>query len=188
MKPFKVHSGRSVLVVLALLLASSGALRTGAGVGAALAKGAEEPKAVSEDTQCAALPAELAAAMTAREAQLATKEQALENRLAALDLANETIDKRMKELEAAENSLKEVLALADGAAEKDLLRLTAVYEAMKPADATSLFSAMAPEFAAGFLSRMQPAAAAAIISGMKPELAYSISVLIAGRNTLVPKG
>jgi len=47
---------------------------------------------------------------------------------------------------------------------------------------------MAPDFAAGFLSRMQPAAAAAIMAGMTPEQAYSISVLIAGRNAMAPKG
>jgi flagellar motility protein MotE (MotC chaperone) len=79
------------------------------------------------------------------------------------------------------------LALADGAAEDDLVRLTAVYEAMKPADAAALFQTMAPEFAAGFLGRMRAEAAAAVISGMTPESAYSISVLIAGRNALVPK-
>jgi flagellar motility protein MotE (MotC chaperone) len=46
---------------------------------------------------------------------------------------------------------------------------------------------MDPEFAAGFLSRMQPAAAAAVLAGMAPDSAYSISVLIAGRNALAPK-
>jgi flagellar motility protein MotE (MotC chaperone) len=57
---------------------------------------------------------------------------------------------------------------------------------MKPADAAALFQAMAPEFAAGFLGRMQPASAAAVISGMPTDQAYSISVLIAGRNALAP--
>ncbi len=93
----------------------------------------------------------------------------------------------MQELTDAEARLRENLALADGAAEQDLVRLTAVYEAMKPAEAAPLFAAMAPEFAAGFLGRMRPDAAAAILSGMNAEAAYAISVLIAGRNALVPK-
>jgi len=93
----------------------------------------------------------------------------------------------LEELAAAETNLKEVLALADGAAEQDIARLTAVYEAMKPADAAKIFDAMAPDFAAGFLGRMQPAAAAAVLAGMAPDKAYSISVLIAGRNAMVPK-
>jgi hypothetical protein len=34
---------------------------------------------------------------------------------------------------------------------------------------------------------MQPAAAAAVLTGLKPEKAYEVSVLLAGRNALVPK-
>jgi flagellar motility protein MotE (MotC chaperone) len=83
--------------------------------------------------------------------------------------------------------LKKTLAIADGAAEKDLAKLTAVYEAMRPADAAALFQTMAPEFAAGFLGRMRPEIAAAVLAGMNPGKAYSISVLIAGRNATAPK-
>ncbi len=46
---------------------------------------------------------------------------------------------------------------------------------------------MAPEFAAGFLGRMRPDAAAAVLAGLKPDKAYSISVMIAGRNATAPK-
>ena len=99
----------------------------------------------------------------------------------------ETLFGALDELKAAEDDLKQVLAIADGAAEKDLVRLTAVYEAMKPADAAALFATMSPDFAAGFLARMQPGAAAAILSGMPPDKAYAISALIAGRNARAPK-
>ena len=77
--------------------------------------------------------------------------------------------------------------LADGAAEKDIQNLTAVYQAMKPKDAAALFETMSPEFAAGFLGRMPPEAAAAILSGMSSEAAYGVSVIVAGRNAEVPK-
>ncbi|MEF3048938.1 hypothetical protein V3C85_17155 [Tabrizicola sp. L79] len=104
-----------------------------------------------------------------------------------MTLAEQSLETRLAELAAAEASLKATLALADGAAENDLTRLTAVYEAMKPAEAAALFETMAPEFASGFLGRMRPESAAAILSGMQPESAYSLSVLIAGRNALAPK-
>ena len=109
------------------------------------------------------------------------------DRKAALALAEAAISKRMAELVAAEARLKATLALADGAAEDDLLRLTTVYETMKPKDASALFAAMDAEFAAGFLGRMKPDAAAAILAGMQPEAAYAVSILLAGRNALVPK-
>jgi flagellar motility protein MotE (MotC chaperone) len=85
-----------------------------------------------------------------------------------------------------EARLRETLALADGAAEADIERLTAVYQAMKPKDAAALFEAMSPEFASGFLGRMAPESAAAILSGMSAEAAYGISVIVAGRNAGAP--
>lgn len=182
----RFRGGRGSLVILALFLASSGALRIGEGIGQALANApaTEEPAAAVE---CKEPPLALAQALSGREAEVVQKEAVLAERMAALALADDAISLRLSELEAAEAELKKTLALADGAAEDDLTRLTAVYEAMKPADAAALFQTMAPEFAAGFLGRMRAEAAAAVISGMTPESAYSISVLIAGRNALVPK-
>lgn len=183
------RAGRGALVILALFLASSGALRIGGIAGQALAKSGTEPAQSAEPApmDCPPPPAALLQALKEREAQVQAADAAAQDRMAALDLAEKAIDQRLQELAAAEASLKEVLAIADGAAEQDLARLTAVYEAMKPTDAAALFDAMAPDFAAGFLGRMQPASAAAVMAGMPPEKAYSISALIAGRNANAPK-
>lgn len=183
------RTGRGALVILALFLASSGALRIGGLAGEAMAKSNAEivTAADAPPETCPQPPTALLAALNERDAQIRAQEAALGDRMAALSMAEAAIALRLSELEAAETSLKEVLAIADGAAEEDLVRLTAVYEAMKPTDAAALFSQMAPDFAAGFLGRMQPAAAAAVMAGMAPEQAYSISVLIAGRNALAPK-
>ena len=178
-------SGRGALIILALILAASGALRLGAGVGEALANATAAD--TTQPLDCPVPPAAVAAALVGRESQVKSQELALAERMAALALADEAITKRMAELKAAEAELKDTLTLADGAAEKDVARLTAVYEAMRPADAAALFQTMAPEFAAGFLGRMRPEITAAVLAGMKPDRAYSISVLIAGRNALVPK-
>jgi flagellar motility protein MotE (MotC chaperone) len=176
-------AGRGTLFILATVLAASGALRVGTLVGAAMAESAS-PKAVEN---CPPPPAAVAAALTGREAELKRQEQSIADRMAALTLADQAINKRMTELQSAEDELKKTLSIADGAAEKDLARLTSVYEAMKPAEAAALFQTMAPEFAAGFLGRMRPEIAAAVLAGMKPDKAYSISVLIAGRNATAPK-
>ena len=181
------RSGRGALVILALFLAASGALRLGDGVGRALAEVAAATPAQDQPAACPAPPEALAAALSAREAKVAADEMALADRRAALELADVALTRRLDELKTAEDDLRQVLAIADGAAEKDLARLTAVYEAMKPADAAALFDKMAPEFAAGFLARMQPGAAAAVLSGMAPDKAYAISALIAGRNARAPK-
>lgn len=186
----RTPKSRGALTILALLLAASSAIRFGEGVGHAFAAG----PVVSEPTpdhaameSCPTMPAALAKALSDREARVDVEEAALQARRIAIDLADEAITAKLKELEAAEAKLAETLALADGAAEKDLTRLTAVYEAMKPKDAALLFENMAPEFSAGFLGRMRPEAAAAVLAGMTAEKAYAISVLLAGRNASVPK-
>lgn len=183
-------AGRGVLWILALFLAASGALRVGAEVGLAFVDAAVSQDAAGTPAPplaCPQPPLALAEALSARAAQVSTSEAALQERLAALALTEAAVGTRLAALEAAELRLRETLALADGAAEKDLLRLTAVYEAMKPKDTAKLFEAMTPEFAAGFLGRMRPDAAAAVMSGMSAEAAYAISVIVAGRNADVPK-
>jgi flagellar motility protein MotE (MotC chaperone) len=185
MKPLRRRMGRGALVIIALILASSGALRVGSGVGAAMAN--SDGGDTSAPLNCPVPPAAVAAALVGREDFVKQQELVLEERMAALALADQAISKRLEELQTAEEALRKTLAIADGAAEKDLAKLTAVYEAMRPADAAALFQTMAPEFAAGFLGRMRPESAAAVLAGMKPDKAYSISVLIAGRNATAPK-
>jgi len=180
------HVGRGTLFIVAMLFATSGALRLGSGVGAALAR-AEDPPAPAgmAETSCES-PAALAEALRLREDRILVQEAALQDRLAALALADAAIDARIAEMQAMETELKATLALADGAAEADIDRLTAVYQAMKPKDAAALFETMAPDFAAGFLGRMPAESAAAILSGMSAEAAYGVSVIVAGRNAGAP--
>lgn len=185
----KKRAGRGTVYILALLLAASGALRLGSGVGKALANtGVDETvmTAAPETGLCSDTPLALVQALSAREADVTAQEAALQERLAALALADAAIESRLTALAASEAQLSETLARADGAAEADLTRLTAVYETMKPKDASALFEAMDPEFAAGFLGRMRPDAAAAVMSGLSAKSAYGISVLLAGRNVNVP--
>lgn len=188
MKKVRTHTSRGALAIMALFLASSGALRVGSELGAALANSAADPiPEQPEPATCPELPSALAKALSDREGAVTAREKAMSDKEAALALANQIIDQRMNEMAAAEAELRKTLKLADGAAEEDLKRLTSVYEAMKPKDAAQIFSSMAPEFASGFLGRMNPESAAAVLAGMDPEQAYSISVMVAGRNALVPK-
>lgn len=180
------RAGRGALVILAVLFAASGALRVGSGLGAALAK-SEEDSAEADPLATCEMPTALSQALTLREERIAAQEASLRDRLAALALADAAITKRLEEMKAVEAELKATLEQADGAAEKDIQNLTAVYQAMKPKDAAALFETMSPEFAAGFLGRMPPDAAAAILSGMSSEAAYGVSVIVAGRNADVPK-
>lgn len=122
-----------------------------------------------------------------REAKLDEREEKFKNRMSILRDAETRFSEKLASLKAAEKKLRDTMALAQTIAEDDLARLTAVYENMKPKDAAALFEQMEPDFAAGFLGRMRPDSAADIMSGLTPQIAYSISAVLAGRNSQVPR-
>jgi flagellar motility protein MotE (MotC chaperone) len=122
-----------------------------------------------------------------REARLIARERAILDRERAQSLTNTAILAKLAELEAAEAKLSNTIAVAEAIFEEDLIRLTDVYEEMKPKQAAALFEEMEPSFAAGFLARMRPEKSASVMAAMSPRAAYSISVIMAGRNANVPR-
>ena len=122
-----------------------------------------------------------------REEAIERREKIVQDREKALEIADLAIAGRLITLREAEDALRATVAVADNAAEADLTRLTDVYQNMKPKDAAALFETMDPIFAAGFLSRMPPDTAAGVMAGLNPEAAYTISVVMAGRNALAPQ-
>lgn len=191
-KPRRIlrNPGRGSLLLIMTFLIGSALIRVGTEAGQAFAK--ETPVDESESTVS---PVEtespdfeaILAAFKEREDRILQRESELRSRARALDVVHEEVDFKIKQLQAAEERLGRLIAVAETAAEDDLTRLTSVYETMKPKEAAALFEQMDPEFAAGFLARMQPEAAAGVLAGLSPEAAYTISVILAGRNARAPK-
>ena len=185
----------SALVMIAVLLVGSAILRVGVQAQPSLTKVTPDPVKQSPDLEGvvgrpAPTPTDLQLlidALQSREQQLNQREVQIVDRMKALEIADEAIERKLTELVEAEQRLSATLALADGASEGDLSRLTDVYQKMKPKDAAALFEEMTPEFAAGFLGRMRPESAAGILAGLSPKTAYTVSVILAGRNAWVPK-
>ncbi len=195
--PAKRRAGRGALLLIASLFLASGLLRLGDGTGAAIAKSVasltqDSPKlpapAGAPPAACTSPEgmADLLAAIQKRETRVNEREAKLADRMQVLQVAEADIKRNMAALVAAEAKLKGTIAQADTAVEDDLTRLTAVYENMKPKSAAALFEQMDPAFSAGFLGRMRPESAAAIMTGLSPQKAYAVSVILAGRNALVP--
>lgn len=187
----KLRRRRGPLHVISALLVLSAMLRITIGASEAVANSPNEMKAaiepVPEDLAPKGLPTnDILAALEAREARLSEREAQVADRMQALNVAEGEVAKHIAALRQAEEALGATIALADSAAESDLGRLTTVYENMAPKDAAALFEQMPPQFAAGFLGMMDPVAAAKVMAGLTPETAYSFSVVLAGRNALVP--
>ncbi|GAA6208924.1 hypothetical protein NBRC116601_22170 [Cognatishimia sp. WU-CL00825] len=183
---------RGSLALISLFLVSSAVLRISLGAGEAIANvdftapAAISTMALPED--CSPPPdiAVVLQALQARETRLKNNALALQNRMQALAVAETVISAKLAELIDAETRLQDSISQANSASEDDIVILTAVYENMKAQDAAALFEKMDPDFAAGFLSRMKPEIAAGILAGLTPNTAYSLSVVLAGRNADVP--
>ncbi len=191
------NPARGVLWVIALLLVTSGAVRLSGETGQAIAREVSQlasqgnfpGNAVEAEPQTHATENDIAEVLTQlqeREILLEVRESAMADRMQALAVAEARVEDNLSALILAENELKSTMALADTAAEDDLVRLTAVYESMKGKEASALFETMNPQFAAGFLGRMRADSAAVIMAGLDPQTAYAISVILAGRNANVP--
>lgn len=190
------RNGRGSILLICCLLLGSAAVRIGGEAGKAVATENPLPSPMANTTpptppQAGMEPeavSEMLVAFQQREERISRMERDLAVRKKALEVADQEIEKRLAVLASAEESLRALLSIADTAAEDDLLVLTSVYENMKPKDAAALFEEMEPTFAAGFLGRMRADAAAGIMAGLTPQKAYSISVILAGRNADVPEG
>ncbi|SPH23432.1 hypothetical protein DEA8626_02495 [Defluviimonas aquaemixtae] len=184
------RAGRGALFLIATFLGTSGLLRVGTGAGDAFALSVapEQTEPVTPET-CQPDGGALAmlADLKEREARLENREALIADRAQALTLAKAEVDEHIAALVAAEEQLAQTLTLAEAAADDDVARLVAVYEKMKPKEAAALFGEMDPEFAAGFLARMRPEPAAQVLAGLEPKTAYTISVLLAGRNASAPR-
>lgn len=123
------------------------------------------------------------AAINSRASELDEREADIAARETTVAAAEEVVIARLQELETAETRLRDLLTIADTAADNDLQQLTSLYESMQAEDAAELFGQMDPSFAAGFLARMRPEAGAGILSELEPNQAYAISIILATRNT-----
>lgn len=183
------------LVLISVMLLGSGLLRLGVEAGPAISREMGH-STMEEDPHSEKLATDsveeedlqpILAAFQQREQEIEAQEAQITDRMKALSIAESAIDKKLAEMIRVEKQLRATIALADGAAENDLTRLTDVYEKMKPKNAAALFEQMDPKFAAGFLARMRPDAAANVLAGLDPKAAYAISLIFAGRNADVPK-
>lgn len=167
------------LGIIALCFIGSAGLRL---IGAGPAIATEMAAATQREEECLSTSSPLLEAVRERSLRLEVQERAVEERLALLAVAEAEIVAKRIALEEAEKKLAATLALADGAAERDLAQLTAIYENVKPKRAAGIFETMDTSFAAGILGRMSPGTAAEILTLINADKAYAISVLMAARN------
>ncbi len=116
------------------------------------------------------------------ELSLKRREAELELRETSVNKSREELAQMLTYLVRAEEELQRLLNLASEASEADILKVTELYQNMKPKEAAEVFAVMDPSLAAGFLSRMNVATASRILEQLEPEASYAIGAILAGKN------
>ncbi len=176
--------------MLTVFLLSSAILRAALSATQAFAQSspalASKDEAIKSDISKEETPSKYLEALIEREERVNTLGLELSKQREANSRIKYEIERRLVTLEEAEKKLSATLSRANTAAETDIQKLIDVYENMKPKETAALFETMEPAFAAGFLGRMQPESAAGVMAGLSPQVAYSISAILAGRNSKAP--
>ena len=185
-----LRARQSSLMILSSILIVSGVFRLIPLASPALARvglneAAQAPETVAMDMSDPGVDIVLQRLLD-REAFVEKRENAIKDREIALKIAEDAISTKLEELIEVEKTLSATIAKAEVAFEEDVANLTQVFGQMKPKQAAALFGEMEPGFAAGFLARLPAEASAGILAAMDPRDAYSISVVMAGRNANVP--
>ncbi|MEO9457578.1 MAG: hypothetical protein ABJG56_01220 [Lentilitoribacter sp.] len=179
------------VTILTLFLFSSALMRVALNANEAVAQSLTEEISENEVPEnklfAGETPSKFLEALIKREQRVRALELELSSKMKAIKLAKFEVERRLVTLEQAEETLSATLSIANTAAETDIRKLIEVYENMKPKETAALFETMEPAFAAGFLGHMQPESAAGVMAGLSPEIAYSISAILAGRNSNAPK-
>ncbi|MBM3603953.1 MAG: hypothetical protein FJX25_04160 [Alphaproteobacteria bacterium] len=112
--------------------------------------------------------------------------EAIDSRKADLVTAEETLRQRLDELRNQKNSITARSTQSSDAVRKDIDRLVALYDQMKPAEAAAILTNLPADFAAEILMRVQPEAGARIIAAVEPRQAALLTAQMGARSVRQP--
>lgn len=139
------------------------------------------PLAARDTCQQAVSPAELSVLsdLKARKTVLDRREATLAAREAALTAAEKQVSARMAELTSLRKHIEGETATRQQAESARTMRLVALYEAMKPADAAAIFNELDRNVLLEVLGAMNVRRAAAIMAAMTPQRARLVTAELA---------
>lgn len=126
--------------------------------------------------------AALAVVVKERLAALEKNEANLAERNTELKAYELQIEKRLADLKHANTVFTRQIDEKQKERDADIAKLAAIYEGMKPAQASEIMAEMDPKFAAGLLSSMSNEQAAQVVASMDSEKAYLVSVILANQS------
>lgn len=120
-----------------------------------------------------------------REDRIAKALSELENQKAEITTARTALTAELRRLKAAltgANGSTSSRTSRQRAVDDDIMRLVAVYEAMKPKEAAAVLGSLPPDFSAELLMRVNPETGARIIAAIEPEKAAVLTTYMGARS------
>ncbi len=136
------------------------------------------PPIVQSDTKGTV---ELLGTLTEKRHELDMREQALGQREALLNAAEDRINRKVEELSGMRSDLEKLLDLQKSKDEAQLASLVKIYENMKPKDAAAIFDNLELPVLVDVTGRMKEAKLAPVLAAMTPERARLLTVKLAER-------
>lgn len=127
------------------------------------------------------------AAVAEQTDELAMRSRRLEDAEAVLDATETRVGVQIERLAEIKGEVEGLLARRSALEEKDVRRMVAIYEAMKPKDAARIFSDLETDMVIDVLDRMPERRSAPIIAEMKDEKAREVTRTILQRRSLASR-
>ena len=119
--------------------------------------------------------------------ELAERREALDMRSRDIDrktirlqLAEEEIEKKLKQLQVYETKLKQLIDRYSERERERIQSLVKLYSTMKPKDAARIFNTLDTDIIVSLLQEMKPAAASAILAQIDPQKAKAVTDELVG--------
>ena len=124
---------------------------------------------------------ELLQNLTEKRHELEMRAQALDQREALLNAAEDRINKKVDELTGMRTDLQKLLGLQKDKDDAQLASLVKIYENMKPKDAAAIFDNLELPVLVEVTGRMKEGKLAPVLAAMTPERARQLTVKLAER-------
>lgn len=108
--------------------------------------------------------------------------EVLSEKRAEIAAAEQAITARLTELKAIRDGIRSRHQTETTDVTRDIDRLVAVYDQMKPAEAAAVLTNLPPHFAAEILMRVQPQTGARIIAAVAPQQAALLTAQMGARS------
>ncbi len=130
------------------------------------------------DTECSDIKADLYKDLTARRAELDTRDKTLSQREALLEAGQKELDRKYTELTGLRDQIQSLLKKQTEEEQTRIQSLVKIYTGMKPKDAARIFNTLDMDILVDVVGKMPEAKVSPIVAAMDADRARALTALL----------